>query len=277
MNERFLTEALILVLDTETTGIDPLEDRVCELGACYFKGGALVTPPLNVRINPGVPIPEGASGVHGIFDADVAEAPNFAEIAGRLEAHLSGAWAREHLGASEAPILCGYNAQHYDGPLLNAELKRAGSAIRLALSEIIDPIWCAREWGRAKKGRLSAVCEAFGIELVNAHAAWADAEATGRLLHELVLGFWISDPLSLALEDQARARARYEDQWARWKYDLYLDRIDGSLRVGFGKHQGMRLEELPRSWAKWAAARKDAPPESTELFRRRAAGEDLKL
>ena len=66
----------IIFFDLETTGVDVSKDRIVEI--CYIK----VWPNGNevsrtMRINPGMHIPEQASAVHGIYDADVAECPTF--------------------------------------------------------------------------------------------------------------------------------------------------------------------------------------------------------
>ena len=67
-------------IDLETTGTDVREDRIVEVAVLtVYPGGKTV--PFVQRVNPGRPIPAGASAVHGITDADVAGAPTFAVIA----------------------------------------------------------------------------------------------------------------------------------------------------------------------------------------------------
>ena len=70
----------IVFFDLETTGTNIITDRIVEI--CYLK----VYPNGNeesktLRINPGMHIPEAASAVHGIYDADVADCPTFKEVA----------------------------------------------------------------------------------------------------------------------------------------------------------------------------------------------------
>src|SRR5699024_4495742 len=91
----------LLVFDTDTTGLDTSKDRIVELGACYFEERAHVESRRNL-INPGFPIPKGASDVHGITDARVADKPRFAEVAPRFVTHLDGS-NRD----GQAPLLCG--------------------------------------------------------------------------------------------------------------------------------------------------------------------------
>ena len=83
-----LTRALC-VIDLETTGTDVKEDRIVEVAVLtVYPGGTSV--PFVRRVNPGRPIPAGASAVHGITDADVAGALTFAAVAPDLFAALVG-------------------------------------------------------------------------------------------------------------------------------------------------------------------------------------------
>jgi DNA polymerase-3 subunit epsilon len=76
-------------IDTETTGRDPQEDRIIEIGCVFFQGGKVVGEK-GWLIHPGRPIPEEASNVHGIFDADVAGKPRFEEVAEEILEALGG-------------------------------------------------------------------------------------------------------------------------------------------------------------------------------------------
>ena len=76
-----LEDALLLALDTETTGPDPVNDRIVELGGAYLYGGAPHGPPLKSRVNPGVYIPAAATNVHGVRNEDVEDAPRWPEVA----------------------------------------------------------------------------------------------------------------------------------------------------------------------------------------------------
>ena len=79
----------IVFFDLETTGTNIITDRIVEI--CYLK----VYPNGNeesktLRINPGMHIPEAASAVHGIYDADVADCPTFKEVAKSIANELEG-------------------------------------------------------------------------------------------------------------------------------------------------------------------------------------------
>lgn len=76
----------ILVLDTETTGLDVARDRVISIGGLRLVGGRLYRATSFDRlVNPGIPIPPRSTAIHGITDPMVADAPPFAEVYAPLE------------------------------------------------------------------------------------------------------------------------------------------------------------------------------------------------
>jgi DNA polymerase III epsilon subunit family exonuclease len=238
-----LSEGLVLVFDTETTGVSAEEDRVVELGALFCKRGSLCDK-RKMRLDPQRDIPAGASAIHGIFDQHVVGKPTFSQIAERFAEYLSGAT----LGEGQ-PWLCGYNAVEFDGPLLNQEFSRAGLSVRIDVTQIIDPMVFARWHFRHLRSRaLTSVCEHLGVPLVRAHSALADAQATWELLQKfLSLGLVPSLPSEI-LKQQYRFSTIMKEEWDRWSYWLYRDRTDGTLRFGAGTHCGKSVEEVPRDY-----------------------------
>ena len=104
----------------ETTGLDPNNDRIVEVAAARGDLSALLrgeTKPyfetFEARVNPGVPIPEAASRIHGIRDKDVKDDESFAEVATHL---------REFIGTR---TVIAHNST-FDTSFLNAEFGRAG-------------------------------------------------------------------------------------------------------------------------------------------------------
>jgi DNA polymerase-3 subunit epsilon/CBS domain-containing protein len=162
-----------VALDTETTGLDARAARLVQLGALRIRDGALDPADRFERlVNPSGRIPAGATAVHGITDAMVADAPRFAEVAGDLEAFL---------GRS---IIVGH-AVHYDLAVLEREYRLAGrdpprlraldvrSLARLAAPTLADH-------------GLEGLCGWLGITLQGRHTAMGDAEAAGRIFAALI-------------------------------------------------------------------------------------------
>jgi len=242
-----ILDQLVLVFDTETTGLDTEKDRIVEVGAAYFRAGDLIGPGRTIRVNPGVPIPEEASDVHGIYDADVAECPPFSDIADRLIAHFQGSENEGH-----PPLLCGYNALRFDTPLVNAELARCDRDFRIDAGRVLDPIiflqWHHRGWGRHT---LSLMAERFGVPLLNAHAASADAKATGHILCAMVRDGLIPKDRDAALAAQHEFLKQLEGEHAEFGRLLYRHRESGVLHVGFGKHVGRPLEDVDPGYLDW--------------------------
>lgn len=229
----------LFVIDTETTGVDPLDDRIVELGAVYFENGEHLQHH-RMLLDPGRPIPPDASEVHGITDARVAGKPTFRGVAASFVTHLDGSAL-----AGPPPLVVGYNAVAFDAPLINAELARADLPERIDLERVVDPLVFLRWYERGvSKLDLGTVCKRYGIPLTGAHSAVADAKATAAILFALIERGHISDDVDEALAVQEDLALRIEAERERFSYWLYLDREDGSLRMGAGKYLGRRLEDV---------------------------------
>jgi DNA polymerase-3 subunit epsilon len=200
----------LVAIDTETTGRDPLVDRVVEVACVFWREGGIVERK-SWLINPGIPIPKEAFDIHGIGDEEVKNAPPFSAIVPELYAILEG----------HVPMA--YNAE-YDRKILMAELARVASvpatappAFRKGV-EWVDPLVWARELQKLEKSRaLGDVVQRLGIVLENAHRAAADAEAT---LH--VFAAFSSDPrvpkaYGALIQEQRRLARAFEDERGYWR------------------------------------------------------------
>jgi len=115
----------LVCLDLETTGINPLTDRIVEFaGVKVHPDGTRET--IDLRVHPGRPIPAVATAIHGISDDDIKDAPRFPEVAQRVFDFLA------HCD------LAGYNAARFDLPLLQEELRRADLPFPLEDIRILD-------------------------------------------------------------------------------------------------------------------------------------------
>ncbi|MEP7169936.1 MAG: 3'-5' exonuclease, partial [Bacteroidota bacterium] len=91
----------ICFFDLETTGVNVGSDRIVEIAVLKVMPDNSRQVKLK-RVNPEMPIPEGASKIHGIYDEDVKEAPTFKEIAHEIANFMEGA------------DLAGYNSNKFD-------------------------------------------------------------------------------------------------------------------------------------------------------------------
>ena len=176
----------VSIIDFETTGIDPYECRAVEMAIIHLnlgRGNSEVV--YNKRFNPRIPIPEGASSVHGIYDSDVVDESSFGECIADIDSLLQGR------------VLCAYNLP-YDWAVLNAEYRRS-SVWRPNVEQRwlyghqffgICGLVMARALDTERRGRgyhkLEAVCGRRGMDLRDAHSADADAMMTARLLEVLL-------------------------------------------------------------------------------------------
>ncbi len=168
----------IVLIDTETTGLDPENDRVIEIGlVCFVRGEITLTR--NWLVNPGIPVSEESRAIHGITEAELATAPPFAAIALEVVETLRG----------RVPVA--YNAE-FDRAFVRREVQRTLPSLRdlpPALREDvswIDPLVWAREIDKYEESRkLAAVAERLGVKVERSHRAAEDAEVAGRVLFAL--------------------------------------------------------------------------------------------
>src|SRR5262245_19127574 len=80
-----------VVLDTETTGLDPASARIVEVGVVRIARGRVdAADTFHCLVRPDTPIPPAASAIHGIDDARVADASQFPEIWPKLSDFIAG-------------------------------------------------------------------------------------------------------------------------------------------------------------------------------------------
>jgi len=240
---RAITARQLRVFDLETTGVDVETDRVVQFGTATFRNGALLRVE-DTLVNPCTPIPMEASNVHNIFDRDVEDAPTFG-LVGDTVAHT--------LAQSEEQVLCGYNALRFDVPLLNAEFERHCYEFRIDPARVLDPlVWLQYYHRNWPSRRLAAAAARFHVPLADAHRASADAEATGHILHRMIEQGLIPDDVEEALAVQQRLLLALQQEQAVYGRFLYIDRDNHTLlRIGFGKHTGSLLRDVPTSYLRW--------------------------
>ncbi len=157
----------IVFLDLETTGINIVTDRIVEIALIKVNVDGTEEEKL-LRINPEQPIPEEASLIHGIYDADVKDAPTFKSVAKELAKFIEGC------------DLGGFNSNRFDIPLLAEEFLRADVDIDMKKRRFID---VQAIFHKMEKRTLAAAYKFYcNQELVGAHSALADTKATYEVL-----------------------------------------------------------------------------------------------
>ena len=180
----------IAVVDVETTGFSPIEDRIIEVGIVLFENGAVIER-YGQLIQPGKSIPEAVVKLTGITDEQVKDAPAFKEVAAEVQSRLKGA------------IIVGYNLE-FDKGFVSAELERVGMEWPEGGPEL-DPLIFARQLHKGRGGnKLGQVAQRLGISLENAHRAVDDAEATGHVLFALSPNLPPTLDALLVVQDQWR-------------------------------------------------------------------------
>ncbi|MGE0745748.1 MAG: DNA polymerase III subunit epsilon [Rhodospirillales bacterium] len=166
-----------IVLDTETTGLDPAAGhRVVEIGCVELSNHVPTGRTFHVYCNPEMAMPEEAFRIHGHSDAFLADKPKFAEIAADFVAFVDGAKLVIHNAA-------------FDIGFLNAELKRLGLT-PFSLAHAVDTVGMARSRFPGAPANLDALCRRFGIDnsARTKHGALLDAELLAEVYLELVGG-----------------------------------------------------------------------------------------
>ena len=165
-----------IVLDTETTGLDPLAGhRVVEVGCIELVNTVATGKTFHAYFNPEMLMPAGAQDVHGLSDEFLADKPRFGE---RVEALL------EFIGDAQLVI---HNAQ-FDIGFLNAELDRVGRS--KLVNAYIDTVSMARKKFPGQRVSLDALCERFGVDNSSRtkHGALLDSELLAEVYLELTGG-----------------------------------------------------------------------------------------
>ena len=176
LTDKWLADVPIVVLDTETTGLDPrMGHRVVEIGALRLENWRPVAE-LSQLVQPGRKLDPGASRVHGIYDEDLAGQPAFAEIADELLALMDGA------------LLVAHNAA-FDAGFVGMEFHLGGYARDAHGPMPPNPWLCTLRLARRRfhfgSNRLGNVARELNIRVDTAHRALADVYTTAAVLKRM--------------------------------------------------------------------------------------------
>ena len=182
------------VFDCETTGTDPDVDEIVSLAIVLLDRDGIETGRFSSLVRPSCAIPQDATAVHGIRDEDVAGAPTFGQVAGRL------------LGLFEGRVFVAHNAS-FDLAMLHGAFQAAGLDYRpaavgctLDAFRVFEPL--------AEDHRLETTCRRHGVVLDDAHDATRDALAAAALVRVLLERDLAPESARLDLDAFMRLRAR---------------------------------------------------------------------
>ena len=164
-----------IVLDTETTGLDPdAGDRIVELGAVELLNHMPTGRVFHAYVNPQREVPEEAVRVHGLTTAFLADKPVFAAVAADFAAFLGDARLVIHNAA-------------FDIRFLNAELGWCGLPA-IAWARAIDTLDLAKRRFPGANNTLDALCRRFGVDASGRvkHGALLDSELLAEVYLELM-------------------------------------------------------------------------------------------
>ncbi|CAN5788781.1 3'-5' exonuclease [soil metagenome] len=213
----------VAFIDLETTGVNLSSDRIVEIAIVKV----LPDQERQVKrklINPEMAIPKASSDIHGITDDMVKDAPTFKQAANEIKQYL------------ENCDLGGYNSNRFDIPMLMEEFLRAGMEVDLTDRRMVDVqhIFYSME-PRTLTAAYKFYCQK---ELVNAHSAEADVQATidvlmAQLQRYEQLGNSVDSILGVIGEEKIVDYAR------RFGFD-----DKGNEIFNFGKYKGRLVSQV---------------------------------
>ena len=204
----------IVVLDTETTGLNNATDRVIEIGAIKLRGQRPISK-FHTYINAqGVSSNPAALAVHGITEQFLLDKPIFSDIYNALLAFISDT----DLVIHNAPFDVGF---------LDAELARVGYPAKVKdICCIVDTLVLAKQQFPGQKNSLDAFCKRFGIanDHRTLHGALLDADLLAKVYLQMSVNQ--SDFLAQAASGDKSQQSQQATDGASWQQPIALIKAD---------------------------------------------------
>lgn len=215
-------------VDTETTGVDPAVDKICEIAIVRFRAG--VREVFHTLVDPEMSIPPTASAVHHITDRSIAEAkargeaPTFAEIAPKVMEMLDGAYVYAHNRSFDEAFVDGELQLPLDPRswVCTVRLSRHLLPTAPAHGNQVLHYWLQTEPESAGLGPHRAIDDVY-TSLENTYHLWKQAEMLGVKAHEGLLEL-CNQPIIVST-------------------------------MQFGAHVGKDFRDIPSSYFEWALGR----------------------
>lgn len=213
----------IIFFDLEATGTDTGTDRIVEIAMIKLHPNGNKEKYVK-RLNPTIPISAEATGIHGISNEDVKDAPTFKMVAKEISEWMRGC------------DLGGYNAVRFDIPMLAEELLRCGVSVDFTERQFVD---VQQIFFKMESRTLAAAYEFYcQKQLNNAHSAEADIEATVEVLEAQLDKY---QNLSHEVKE-LHTFTNGDEQMVDYARRMVMK--DGHAIFNFGKYKGRKVEEV---------------------------------
>lgn len=239
VNMGLLKDQVFVCVDCESTGLDPTQDAIIEVGAVRFTLAEELAR-YETLVDPGRTIPADSQKIHGITDAMVAGHPNIGTLLPDLLEFL------------KTGIVIGHNIG-FDLALIANAAKQHDMNCALESRTQLDTLRLARLYGDSPSNALEGLRKHFHIPQERAHRALDDALVNMEVFRHLVRRFKTTSQLTTALNKPIRMH-----------------------RMPLGKHKGIPFPQVPENYLRWAV-RQDFDQDllfsiRTELKKRKRGG-----
>lgn len=238
----------IVFFDLETTGTDPIKDRIVSISATkYHPDGS--TDHFSEIINPEIEIPESVSAIHGITNEMVKDKKTFRQIFNQIH---------DFFNHSD---IAGFNCNYFDIPLLSAEFDRVTVAFPEKGTKFVD---VGNLFKILNPRTLSAAYKHYtGSDLEGAHNADADNDATYQVLVKM-------------LEKHEELPLSVEELSLKSSHDKTIVDLAGKFKINdqghyeytFGKHKGERVGINNSEYLGWMINKGDFHPDTKRWARK---------
>ena len=203
-----------IVLDTETTGLDPQDGhRIVEIGAVELYNHVPTGNVYHQYINPLITMPDQAFAIHGLGDEFLSDKPKFSEI------------AKEFLDFIGSAKLIIHNAA-FDIKFINAELKRIEEE-EITFDRATDTLAIARKKFPGSPASLDSLCRRFKIDNSARvlHGALLDSQILAEVYLELVGGKQPDFALNIANVSNENNNSIFHEKRARVRKEKLKSRL----------------------------------------------------
>lgn len=239
----------IIYFDLETTGPDVIKDRIIELGAKKVKTNGEIVEYV-CKFNPIIPIEPEATAKHGMTNEDLINEPTFDQRAQEIFSFFQNA------------DLAGYNIKKFDVPFLTEEFLRCKLVWNLSNVKILDPF---RIWTHFESRTLTDAYKRFcNAELVNAHSAMADIEATMKIAERQM------ELYNITTLDQAHDLSLYEKEKNAVDLAGKIVIVNNVEYFSFGKYKDRSFADVlaeDPGYIDWASRSESFPQQTRVAFK----------